>query len=120
MPGGQFRDEEPPFRRERPAARVLEGRDRVEEADRAVREVASERVGIEPLVVHLHRANLGAEAGEELQRPVVGRRLDEDAARPRLEELLGVEEEALERAGGEQHSAGIDPVPCREQLAQRP
>ena len=58
--GGQLGDAPAPLGRERAAARVLEGRDRVEEADGPVRELARERVGIEPLVVHRHRATTSA------------------------------------------------------------
>ena len=42
--------------------------------------------------------------GEDLQRPIVGRRLDEHAARALGEQLLGVEDEALQPAVRDDHA----------------
>ena len=69
--------------RERPAAGVLEGGDRVEEHRLlALGERLLERFGIEPFVVHRERHDLRAETREDLQRPVVRRRLDEARGSP--------------------------------------
>ena len=106
---------------ERSAARVLEGRDRVEERDvAAARELRLERVGVEPLVVHLDGDDLDALPAEELQRPIVGRPFDEDAPGSARELRGGVEDEALQPARREEDPAGVDPVTLPEQLSQRP
>ena len=106
--------------RERPAARVLEGRVRVEERRRrAVAEVALEHRRVEPLVVQRHADDLGAEPREDLQRPVVGRRLDEHAVAG-ADELVRDEAEALERARGHDHARRLDAVAGGDPLAQRP
>ena len=105
---------------ERAPARVLEGGDRVEER-RAIarREGLLERVDHEPVVVHRQSDDLGAEASEDLQRPVVRRRLDEHpGAGP--DELLGQEHEALERAARDDDSRGLDAMARRDPLAERP
>ena len=106
---------------ERATARVLEGRDGVEERDvAAARELRLERLRVEPLVVHLERDDLDALPAEELQRAIVGRALDEHApGSPR--ELRGdVEDEALQSTRREEDPARVDPVTLAEQLPQRP
>ena len=98
------------FQRERPAARVLERRDRVEERDVAApAELPLERVGVEALVVHRQRDHLGAFPREDLQRPVVGRALDEHTTGPARELLGRVEDEALQPARRDRHPAGATP-----------
>ena len=106
--------------RKRPSARVLEGRDRVDEARLPGVERLRQRVGVEPLVVHRHRHGLGSEAGEDLQRPVVRRRLDEDAAWAFRQQLLRVEDEALKAAVGDDDARRLDSMPRAEPLPQRP
>ena len=88
----------PALRRQRAAARVLERRDRVEERGTAPGERRLERVEVEPVLVLRHRLDLDPQLGEERERPVVGRRLDEHPAGTLGEERARVEEEALERA----------------------
>ncbi len=86
---------------------------------RAVAEVALEHLRVEPLVVQRDRDDLGAQPREDLQRPVVRRRLDEHAvAGP--DELVGEEAEALERARRHDHARGLDAVAGGDPLAQRP
>ena len=63
--------------------------------------------------------DVGAQTSEDLQRPIVGRRLDEHAARPGREELLRVEDEALEPTCRQEDPARIDAVAGAERLAQR-
>jgi hypothetical protein len=116
---GELDDALAPRSRERPAARVLERRNRVDEARRPRSELASERIGVEPLVVHRQRHDFRAEPREDLQRPVVGGRLDEHAPGSLGQELLRVEDEALEAAIGEEDPARIDFVPTAEPLPQR-
>src|SRR5258705_3130234 len=83
--------------RKRATARILERRDRVEERGLlTLCERSLERVDLQTLVVHRQADDLGAETREDLQRPVVRRGLDEHA-RASLHELLGEEDEALER-----------------------
>ena len=117
---GELRDALPPRLAERSPARVLERRDRVEERDVApARELGLEHVGVEPLLVHRERDDLGPVPAEDLQRPVVGRPFDEHAARAALELDGGVEDEALEPAGRDEDPARVDAVTRREELAQR-
>ena len=105
---------------DRAAGRILEGRDRVEERHRpALRELGLERVQVEPLVVHRERHHLGPVARQDLQRPVVGRPLDEHASRPHGELHGGVEHEALQATRRQVDAAGLDAVPLREHLPQR-
>ena len=88
------------------AARVLEGRDRVEEGDVAAPlELRLERIRVETLVVHRQRDRLDTAPAEELQRAVVRRRLDEDAPRAPLQLGRRVEVEALQAAGGDEHGS---------------
>ena len=119
MLGGQLDDAPPALRRQRPPARVLEGRDRVEEARRAGAQLALQAVRIEAVVVHRQGHDIRAEPREELQRPVVARRLDEHAAGPALEQLLEVEEDALEPSARHDHARRLDAVPLRQPLAER-
>ena len=79
-----------------------------------------ERVRVESFVVHRERHDVGSQAREDLQRAVVGRRLDEHAAGPRPEQLLRVEDESLEPSRRQQDPARIDAVAGAERLAQRP
>ena len=84
-----------------------------------MRELGLERVEVEALVVHRERHDLGSVAREDLQRPVVGRPLDEHAPRPHGELHGGVEHEALQAARRQEDAAGLDAVALREHLAQR-
>src|SRR5207244_4704340 len=77
-----------------------------------------DRVRHETLVVHLDGNDLRAEPGEDLERPIVRRRLDENTcAGP--DELLGEEDEALQRSARDHDLRGLDAVSLGEQLAQR-
>ena len=98
--------------RERSPARILEGGNRVEEGRLGpALQLALERIGIEPLVVHLDRGHLDAVVTQNQERAIVARRLDQHAAAdPAPEEVLSQIDEALERAVGEQDLAGIDLV----------
>ena len=84
----------PPLERQRPPARVLEGRDRVQErrlqCPRAPRDRGRRRPS--------GRRDLGAEPVEDLQRPVVCRRLDQNALVVAAQQVLPEEGETLERA----------------------
>ena len=103
--------------RERPPARILEGRDRVEEGRRRTAvERPGESVGVETLVVHLDGGHLDSARCEKLQRPVVGRPFDEDAG---TGDAVGQEGQPLERAVREQHACGLDAVSLCDPLAQR-
>ena len=93
--------------------------DRVEEARLTRSELALEPVRVEPLVVHRQRHDLGSQAREDLQRTIVGGRLDQHAAGPRSEKLLRVEDEALEPSRRQQDAPRIDSVASSERLAQR-
>ena len=105
---------------ERPPARILERRDRVEERDvAAARKLGGQRVGIEPLLVHRQRHDVRPGLGEQLQRPVVGRPLDEDASRPAREQLGGVEDEPLQPAARDRDPGRGHAVALAEQLPQR-
>ena len=102
------------------AARVLEGRDRVEEGDVAAPlELRLERIRVETLVVHRQRDRLDTAPAEELQRAVVRRRLDEDAPRAPLQLGRRVEVEALQAAGGDEDTGRLDAVALTEELPQR-
>jgi hypothetical protein len=104
---------------ERSAARVLKGRDRVEEGGLlALGQRGLERVEVEAVVVHRQADDVGAEAREDLQRPVVRWRLHEDT-RPFPDELLGEEHEALERAARDDDACRLDAVPRRDPLTER-
>ncbi len=89
-----------PARADRAAARVLEVRQRVEEARAggARRELAGQR----PAVVAGDADELGLVRNERLQRAEVGRRLDGDAAAG-VDQHLADEVEPLLRAGRDQH-----------------
>ena len=117
MLGGQLDDAPPALDAECAAARVLEGGDRIEEGRLLARaQRGLERVRVEPLVVAVQR-DVGAELLEDLQRPVVGRALDEHALAGR--EPLREEDEALQGAVRDEDARGVDPVPLGEPLAQR-
>ena len=109
------------LRRERPPARVLERRDRVEERRPVAvpSQLRFERVGVETLLVHLEGDDLGALASEDLQRPVVARSLDEHASRSARELLRRVEREALQAADGEDDALRRHAVPLGDPLAER-
>ena len=103
---------------QRPPARVLEGRDEIEERRLlAARRAPLERIGVEAFVVAVQADDLGAELAQDLQRPVVGRALDEDALPGR--KPLREEDEALERAVGDEDAGRIDAVARRDPFAQR-
>ena len=110
----------PPVEPDRAAGGVLEGRDGVEERDVPTHaQLGLERVEIETLVVHRERHDLRAFPRQDLQRSIVGRALDEHAARPLRELDGGVEDEALQPAGRQEDLSGLDAVPFREQLPER-
>ena len=101
------------------AARVLERRDGVQEGGlRTGGERLFERVGHQPLVVHRDADHLGAEAAQDLDRPVVRRRLEDDAGAG-LDELLGEEDERLERPARDDDAARLDAVALGDPFAQR-
>ena len=105
--------------RERSTARVLEGRNRVQEGRRigARAKLGVERVGVEALVVHREGHDLDAFAREHLERAVVARCLDEDAPGSTRELLGGVEDESLQAPDGEDDALGGDAVALRDPLA---
>ena len=107
--------------RQRHAARVLEVRDRVDQARHAARLARRlDRVDVEPVGVQVDRLDGGAEPAQDQDRAVVGRRLDDRAAAGAGEHRLRQEREALQRAVGAQHAARVavavarrDPLPQR-------
>ena len=116
---GQLDDAPAALLAQRAAARVLEGRDQVEERGLlAVAQRRLERVGIEAVVVAVEPDDVGAELAQDLQRPVVGRPLDEHALAGG--EPLREEDEALERAVRDEDARGVDAVAGGDPLAQRP
>ena len=98
-----------PLAGERPPARILEGRNRVQERRplASAAQLGNERVRDETLLVHLERYDLGALARENRERAVVRGRLDEHAAGAPGELLRCVEGEALQPSG-RQHDARPD------------
>ena len=107
----------PPLDAERSPARILEGRDRVEERRLlSAPERPLERGWVKALVVHRDRGDLDAVGGQDLQRTVVGRRFNEHPPRAKP---LGKEHHALQRAVRDQHASGIDTVALADPLAQR-
>ena len=105
--GGEVQEAPPIRERERPPARVLEGRDRVD--DVALAERAGERVDVEAVVRELHLLDLGAQLAQDRERAVVAGRLDEEA-RAALDEVARREREALEGPVRDDHARGIDAV----------
>ena len=104
---------------ERAAARVLERRDRVDEARaRRPAERLVERVHVHALVCERNGLHLGAEAAQDLERAVVARGLHEhlDA---RLDVVARDEVEGLERAVRDHHALDGDVVPVGDPLAER-
>ena len=89
--------------RQRPPARILERRDRVQERRplAPAAELHVECVRIETFLVHLERDDLDPVSREDLERTVVGRRLHEHTTRHARELLCGVEDESLEPADRE-------------------
>src|SRR5665811_535259 len=116
----QFDDAPAALDRERAPARILEGGDRVEESRLGpALQLALERLGVEPLVVHRYRAHLDTVIAQNQERTVVARRLDQHAAADAApEELLGQVDETLQRAVGEQDLARIDRVALAQPLPQ--
>ena len=108
--------------RQRPPARVLKRRDRVQErrALAAAAQLHVECVRIETFLVHLERDDLGPVSSEDLERAVVRRRLHEHASRSPRELLGGVEDESLETADREDDPLRPDVVPPRDPLTKRP
>ena len=105
---------------DRPARRILERRDRVEERDRpAATQFCLEPIEVEAFVVHRERNNLHAVARENLQRAVVRRTLDEHATGAACKLHGGVEHEALQATGRNEDAIRGDAVPLGEQLPQR-
>ncbi len=95
-------DPVPALGAQRAPARILEGRDQVEERGRlAGTQRRLERVGVEPVLVAVQGRDLGTELAQDLQRAVVRRLLDEHAL-PRRGEAPGQEDEALQRAVGQE------------------
>ena len=116
MLGGKLHNPAATLGPEGPPARVLEGRDHVEERRaRPARKLLGERVDVDALVVLRDGDDLGAQRVQDLQRPVVGRRLHQDAL-PVSREQLGQEDEALERSVRDDDPSGLDAVslgdPC--------
>ncbi len=111
----------PALRPDRAAGRVLERRNRIEERDRPTQaQLGLERVEVEALVVHRERHDLRPVTRQDLQRPVVGRPLDEHAPGPQRQLNGRVEDEPLQAAGRQEDAARLDVMPLREQLPQRP
>jgi hypothetical protein len=103
-------DPPPPLGRERPAAWVLERRDRVQKCRLGpLNERGLERIRAQPLLVHGQRDDLCAQLAENLQRAVVSRLLDEDAS-PVPAEALREEDEALKAAVGHEDTVVLDTV----------
>ena len=78
-------------------------------------ELVLERVDVEPVVVHVGSRRVRAELAQDLQRPVVGRRLDEQA--PRAGEGAREEDEALHEPFVTSTRAGS--TPCRSPIHSR-
>ena len=108
--------------RQRPPARVLERRDRVQERRplAPAAEFDVECVRIETFLVHLERDDLDPVAGEDLERTVVGRRLHQHAPGGSRELLGGVEDESLKPSDREHDPLRLDAVPPRDPLPERP
>ena len=104
-----------PVDAQRASTRVLEGRDRVQEARlRPCRERVLERIEVEPVVVHRDRLHLRVVRREKLQRPVVRGLLDQHAV---AGEALGEERDALQRAVRDEHPLGLDAVTLGDPFA---
>jgi hypothetical protein len=106
------------IRREGAPARVLEGRDRVQEGRVGVLgERLLQLAGDEAVLVH--RDGDGRLAGfvENLQRAVVGRQLDEH--RLPAPEVLSEQHEPLKRAVGQEHAVRRHLEPLGDRLAER-
>ncbi len=117
MFAGQVDELPPPLGGERPAARILERGNRVQEPRlRAARESLLQRVRVEPFVIHRHRGHVDAARGEQLQGTVVRRRLDQHAPAGKV---VGQERDALQRAVGDEHAGGVDAVPLSDPVPQR-
>ncbi len=84
-----------------------------------LRSSASSASGSRPSSSICERDDLDPVAGEDLERTVVARRLDEHAPRPARELLGGVEDEPLEAADREDDAPGGDAVPLRDPLPKR-
>ena len=105
--------------RQRPPAGILEGGDRVEEGGLLTfGECSLECVDLQAFVVHREADDVGAETCQDLERPIVGRCLHE-YARSLLHEVLGEEDEALERAAGDDDALGLNTVPLCDPRPQR-
>ena len=105
---------------ERATGGILERGNRVEERDLAATlQLGFEHVEVESLVVHGDRYDLRSVPGEDLQRAVVRRPLDEHPPRPLSELCRRIEDEALEPAGRDEDPVRCDVVLGREHLAQR-
>ena len=103
----------------RPAGRVLERRDHVEEGGSPpAPQLGLERVDVDPVLVAPHGRDLGTERAENPERPVVGRRLDEHPLATAREHLRE-ERETLERSVGEHHPCLGDPVLLGDPAAKR-
>ena len=121
MLGSELGEPAPAVGPDRAAGRVLEGRDRVEERDRAAsRDLGLERVGVESFAVHREPHDLGTLTGEDLQRPVVRRAFDEHPARLAGKLHRRVEDEPLQPARRQEHAPGGNAVLLGEQLPQWP
>ena len=114
---GQLGDPAAALDGQRAAAGILEGRDQVEERGVAGGQLALERLEVEAVIVGRDRDDVGAELPEDLQRPVVGRLLDEHAAA--RGEPLRQEHEPLQRAVRQEDASRVDVVPRSDPLAQR-
>jgi hypothetical protein len=121
--GGDLGQAPPALVGQRAAGRVLERRHEVEELRRVAGDELGERLGVDAVVVAVHRHEPGAREREALQRGEVGRVLDQDAvagveqdAGDEPERLLGPgRHEDLARARGQSPQRQA----LRQQLAQQ-
>jgi hypothetical protein len=104
----------------RPAARVLKGRDGVDDGGTGrFGQRALERIHVESLVTERHALDVGAESAEDRERAVIARRFDVEA-RSLADEVTGDEVEALEGAVGHDDTARGNTVTLRDPFAERP
>src|SRR5258708_3110024 len=83
-------------------------------------ELRLERVEVAALLVHRQRNDLGSLTGEDLERAIIGGRLDEHAAGLPRELRSGVEDEPLQATRGQEDATGLHAVTRGKNLAERP
>ena len=118
--GGEVDDTTTAILRERPPARVLEGREQIDETPAARRSRVQTRARRDRGLRRRSRARRSRRRARERifsGRSYVGP-LDEHAAPG--SESLRKEDESLQRAVGEEDARRIDPVPFGSPFAQRP